>query len=127
MFVEKLTKLEIENFLKNQYIQNNLDYVVKSVSIYNSSPGILTVNLRIQDKEFPLTVTDSYTLNDFDLLQNKQYFFNIIPQLDYFSFMYNKFGEEYLTALKTHLENEKQQKIKEIDRKNNKIIEELTK
>lgn len=127
MFVEKLTKLEIENFIKNQYIQNNLDYVVKSVSIYNSSPGILTVNLRIQDKEFPLTVTDSYTLNDFDLLQNKQYFFNIIPQLEYFSFMYNKFGEEYLTALKTHLENEKQQKIKEIDRKNNKIIEELTK
>jgi len=46
-------------------------------------------------------------------------------------FMYSKFGEEYLTALKMHLENEKAKKLekvnKEIEEENNKTIKEIIK
>lgn len=51
--------------------------------------------------------------------------------LEWFQYMYSKFGEEYLTALKTHLENEKNKELEKINKtiedKNKEIINELTK
>lgn len=51
--------------------------------------------------------------------------------MTYYSFMYEKFGEEYLVELKKYLLNEKKKKLdeisKEIDEKNEKFINGLTK
>lgn len=70
------------------------------------------------------------TINDFCSCQIFPPSVNsMVSQKDWYKFMYSKFGEEYLIALKSYLKNENDKKIKESSEKmdsNMQMLDEIT-
>ena len=60
-------------------------------------------------------------------IQDFQFSFNVYTLIDYYKYMYKKFGEEYLNELKRYYTKQKDDFIKYFDTKRNFIIKELTK
>ena len=79
--------------------------------------------------DYELTIMDFYA--HFFSISKSKFDYNKTTLITYYSFMYEKFGEEYLEELKKYLQNQKKNKLKDfskkIDEENNKIIEEITK
>lgn len=64
---------------------------------------------------------NKYVIRDFN------FSFSLPCNLEYLKFMYKKFGEEYLNALKKHHKKEKQIHLDFIENNHNYVIKELTK
>lgn len=178
MFVEKLTKKDFSEFLKNNaftsysiakeieqnFIEKNnlkLNYPYEKIpeifknikSDFNrhifsgfkfnyitKNNESLIVNYEIYQFTYASWV-GAYILDNLPLVMNVSDFtFQCLPftydidinkDIIWYQFMYSKFGEEYLTALKGHLESKKNNKIKKIseecDKENKEIIEEVIK
>lgn len=122
MFIEKLSTNEIKTFFQKKYNKVS-DYKVVSVDKFMNKVNNLTVNLTIVDPDYPAQYLDTYYINDFEVISNN----NFITQMDFLTFMYGKFGEEYIITLKKYLETKKLEKMLEIENKNQKIIDELIK
>lgn len=103
MFVEKLTKDEIIDFITNHEIAKRNDYVkvqydFNEIDNYNVSESEIT--FRIRDKKFKFTDFDyssNYTNTSYSGLHDK----------NWLRFMYNRFGNPYKIAFLSFREQEK--------------------
>lgn len=109
MFAEKLTKSEAKECMKYIYDSCGKN-LADTTFVVNKKETFYLINIYEKNtKEFEDTI-DDFLIADFfcstrRILNKKEMLLN------YWTFMYNKFGEEYLTNLKKHLEDKKNEQI----------------
>ncbi|MBE5745684.1 MAG: hypothetical protein E7359_00125 [Clostridiales bacterium] len=135
MFIERLTQSDINELIKIFDITTykNTQTTGTHITIKNDKIEIRSFDRSgshfsyYDDQE--LSISDFYA--HFWSMNRSKFDYNEITKMTYYTFMYNKFGEEYLQELKIYLQNEKQNKLKDIskkiDKENDKLIENLTK
>lgn len=146
-----------EDFLKNNGLKENQVYeqipeCFKNIKETDSGKlflGYIIKNIKLKNTELEMEIkkisftyfswTDGYwlddmssylTINDFRTCSIFPPSINgMVSQKDWYKFMYSKFGEEYLTALKSYIKNENDKKIKELRKKmdnNIQMLDEIT-
>ena len=130
MFIEKLTEKDINSLMKMFDISFYENTQFTGTTITKKDNSIKIHSYDNTGSYFWDDIDIYLTIMDFDCYQN----YSGVSRdklIEYYSFMFSNFGEEYLTALKTHLENEKTKELekvsKKIEEKNNKVIEEIIK
>ena len=129
MFIEKLTEKEFECLAKALFT----NYLDAKLHVFNVGKNLILTQYTDRGPGFTNPEEEVVIVSDFNaehgttLLEGAE-----ISNLTDLSktlrkFMYEKFGEVYISALKKHLEEIKKHKIKELENKHNKVIEELTK
>ena len=103
MFVEKLSKKDIIEYITKYELPNYDDYVKSQYdfsAITNYKVGEGKITFKIRDKKFKFTDFD-YTTNYTIAL------YNGVHHKRWLSFMYKRFGEEYRQAFLSFREQEK--------------------
>lgn len=116
MFIEKLNeqeKIECMEYVYSRcekHLENKGGKVL--LDHYNDNKKVNSINTVNEN----LDILDHFVIEDFTC-SNQDIWNKKEMLLSYRTYMYNKFGKEYLQALKQHLINQKNKTIKELIKK----------
>lgn len=135
MFIEKLTENDLQELIKTFDITTYKNTQTTGTLITKKDNEIEIKSFDHSGTHFSYYDDQELSISDFYAhfwsMNRSKFDYKEITKMTYYTFMYSKFGEEYLEELKIYLQNEKKMKLenesKKIDRENEKLIEKLTK